>query len=161
MNPVDHTSKGTRSGFLTAGRTRSGGNLNQPRRGTATAEIAFCLPVLLTFTFATVDLCSIFFLKETVAIAAYEGARRGINRGGTDQAAIARVQEILDERGVDYGANAVSFENSTFSSADTLEHVTIVVTVPAAGNLYAPAGLYNDLEISHRITMRKEFKNQD
>ncbi|MEO9592207.1 TadE/TadG family type IV pilus assembly protein [Rhodopirellula bahusiensis] len=161
MNPVNHTSKGTRPGFLTAGRARSGGHQNQPRRGTATAEIAFCLPVLLTFTFATVDLCSIFFLKETVAIAAYEGARRGINRGGTDAAVRARVAEILDERGVQYAGDSVAFENSTFSNADTLEHVTIVVTVPAAGNLYAPAGLYNDLQISHRITMRKEFKNQE
>lgn len=161
MNPVNHTSKRTRSGFSKAGTARSGGRLNQPRRGTATAEIAFCLPVLLTFTFATVDLCSIFFLKETVAIAAYEGARRGINRGGTDDAVRARVAEILDERGVQYEGNSVTFENSTFSAADTLEHVTIVVTVPAAGNLYAPAGLYNDLQISHRITMRKEFKNQE
>ncbi|MCC9644439.1 pilus assembly protein [Rhodopirellula sp. JC740] len=161
MNPVLHASKRTRHGFLTAGRARSGGHLNQPRRGTATAEIAFCLPVLLTFTFATVDLCSIFFLKETVAIAAYEGARRGINRGGTNEAAAARVREILDERGVEYGGNVMQMENSTFSTADTLEHVTVVVTVPAAGNLYAPAGLYDGLQISHRITMRKEFANQE
>lgn len=131
------------------------------RRGTATAEVAICLPVLMTFTLATIDLCSIFFLKETVAIAAYEGARAGINRGGTNAEAIARVQEVLNDRNINYSGDCVTFEGASYDSADTLEHVTIIVQVPAAGNLIAPAGLYDGLDIIHRITMRKEFKNQE
>lgn len=131
------------------------------RKGTATAEMAVCLPVLMTLTLATMDLCSVFFLKETVTLAAYEGARVGVNRGGTNAEVLARVQEVLDERNVDYGGAPVSFEGATFDSAETLEHVTLLVTVPAAGNLIAPGGLYGDLELTARVTMRKEFENED
>lgn len=135
--------------------------LGLKRVATATAEVAICLPVLLTLTLATVDLCSVFFLKETVAIAAYEGARRGINRGGTDAAAIARARQVLSERGIDIGADGISFDGVTFDDAETLEHVTFIVSVPAAGNLVAPAGLYGDLTLTARVTMRKEFQNQE
>ncbi|EMI46568.1 MULTISPECIES: TadE family protein [Pirellulaceae] len=142
--------------------TRRGGNfLGIKRVATATAEVAICLPVLMTLTLATIDLCSVFFLKETVSIAAYEGARRGVNRGGTNAAAIARVQQVLNERGIQFGSGAISFEGATYDSAETLEHVTLVVTVPAAGNLAAPAGLYGDLQLTARVTMRKEFENQE
>ncbi|MEM9369084.1 MAG: TadE family protein [Planctomycetota bacterium] len=130
------------------------------RKGTATAEMAVCLPVLMTLTLATMDLCSVFFLQETVTLAAYEGARVGVNRGGTNAEVVTRVQELLDERNVSYGGSPVSFENATFDTAETLEHVTLVVTVPAAGNLIAPAGLYGDLELTARVTMRKEFANE-
>ncbi|EMI52105.1 transporter [Rhodopirellula sallentina SM41] len=140
---------------------RGGDLLGIKRAATATAEVAICLPVLMTLTLATIDLCSVFFLKETVSIAAYEGARRGVNRGGTNAAAIARVREVLTERGVQFGGDAVSFEDATYDDAETLEHVTLVVTVPAAGNLAAPAGLYGDLQLTARVTMRKEFENQE
>ncbi len=131
------------------------------RVATATAEIAIVLPVLLTLTLATVDLCSVFFLKESVSIAAYEGARRGVNRGGTNAAVISRVQEVLTERGIQFDGDVVSFEGADFNSAETLEHVTLVVTVPAANNLLSPAGLYGDMTLTSRVTMRKEFQNQE
>jgi len=115
----------------------------------------------MTLTLATIDLCSVFFLKETVSIAAYEGARRGVNRGGTNAAAIARAQQVLNERGIDLGDGGITFEGTTFDNAETLEHVTLVVSVPAAGNLVSPAKLYGDLMLTARVTMRKEFQNQD
>ena len=85
----------------------------------------------------------------------------GINRGGTNAAATARVREVLDERGVSYNGNVVTFDGTTFNNAETLEHVTLVVTVPAAGNLLSPARLYGDLTLTSRVTMRKEFANQN
>lgn len=154
--------KRTRSERSQRDRSRFAGSfLRIKRRATATAEVAICLPVLMTLTLATIDLCSMFFLKETVAIAAYEGARRGVNRGGTNAAVRSRVLEFLDERGIEYGANVVQFDGTTFDNAETLEHVTLVVTVPAAGNLLSPAKLYGDLSLTSRVSMRKEFANQD
>lgn len=159
------SSSASRSGAESNGENQEtrvpGSFLGIRRAATASVEVAICLPVLMTLTLATIDLCSLFFLKETVSIAAYEGARRGINRGGTTAAATARVQEVLDERGITYGGNVVTFNGKNFNNAETLEHVTLVVTVPAAGNLLAPAGLYGDLVLSSQVTMRKEFENQD
>lgn len=138
-----------------------GSFLGLRRLATASTEVAICLPVLMTLTLATIDLCSLFFLKETVTIAAYEGARRGVNRGGTNASVTARVRQVLDERGIEYGGDVVAFDGKNFNNAETLEHVTLVVTVPAAGNLLAPAGLYGDMTLTSRVTMRKEFENQN
>lgn len=129
------------------------------RRGVATVEVAVCLPVLLTFTLATIDLCSLLFLKESVTIAAYEGARQGVGRGRTNAHAIARVQEFLDERGIVYDGNVVTIGSPGFDDAGTLENVTVTVTVPASGNLIAPAGFYGGLSVSASVTMRKEYEN--
>lgn len=165
LRPVGRSFDATQSSGASTPSPRSrrffGKFLGIRRAATATVEVAICLPVLMTLTLATMDLCSLFFLKETVSIAAYEGARRGINRGGTTAAATARVQQILDERGVTYGGDVVTFTGKNYNNAETLEHVTLVVTVPAAGNLLAPAGLYGDLILSSQVTMRKEFENQN
>lgn len=152
-----------RNRFQTGFRSRPSGPRNAipsglKRRAAATVELAICLPVLLTLTLATVDLCSVFFLKETITIAAYEGARRGVNRGGTNAAAAARTQEVLAERSIN--DCVITFEGSSFDSASTLEHVTYVVEVPVGGNLVSPAGLYGNLKLTSRVTMRKEFENQ-
>jgi Flp pilus assembly protein TadG len=48
------------------------------RQAAATVELAICLPVVLTIAFGTIDICSVLFLKESLTIAAYEGARAGM-----------------------------------------------------------------------------------
>ena len=69
------------------------------RRGAATVEFAICLPVLVILTIGTLDVCSMLFLKESITLAAYEGARRGVQRNRTNADATDRVIEFLDERG--------------------------------------------------------------
>jgi len=118
------------------------------------------LPALIILTLGTLDLCSLMFLKETVVLAAYEGAREGVNRGQTDADCVSRVVELLDERGVTHGgAGAVSITGASFDSAETLEHVTVTVTVPAAGNLLIPSAMFDGMDVSASVTMRKEFEN--
>ena len=118
------------------------------------------LPALIVLTLGTLDLCSLMFLKETVVLAAYEGAREGVNRGQTDADCVARVVELLDERGVAHsGSGAVDITGASFDSAETLEHVTVTVTVPAAGNLLIPSAMFDSMDVSASVTMRKEFEN--
>ena len=86
-------------------------------------------------------------------------ARRNL-RDRTDADAKARVMEFLDDRGIAYsGANVVSFGSPSFDDADTLEHVTITVNVPAAGNLLIPSQMFGDMTLSADVTMRKEYRN--
>ena len=136
------------------------------RHGTATVEMAICLPVLLTLTIATIDVCSAMYLKESVAIAAYEGARVGAERGGTNAQAIARARQVLDDRGITYNANNVvqirRTENPNsggFDVAETLEHCRVRVRVPAQGNIISPAKLFSSGTIQSFVWMRKEYKN--
>jgi hypothetical protein len=123
--------------------------------------MAICLPVLFFLTLGTMDLCSLLFLKESVTIAAYEGARQGVGRGKTNNDALTRVYEFLDERNIVYEAGGVTVSDPGFDNAGTLENVTVTVTVPCDGNLIAPAGLYGDMNVSASVTMRKEYENLD
>lgn len=143
---------------------RTGGKLfghrrERMRRGVATVEVAICLPVLLVLTLATIDLCSLLFLKESVTIAAYEGARQGVGRGRTNADAEARVTEFLAERNITGGT--VDISGPGFGGAGTLENITITVTVPCGPNLIAPEGLYDGLDATASVTMRKEYANLD
>ena len=125
-------------------------------------EFAFCLPVLFTLTLGTIDVCTMLFLNESAALAAYEGARRGVGRGHTNADATARVLDFLDQRGINYsGGNVVQISNPGFDNAETLEHVTVTVTIPCAGNLLLPTDMIGNLIVSKSVTMRKEYQNLD
>ena len=119
--------------------------------------MALAIPLIVLFTLVTIDICTIIYLKEAVTIAAYEGSRVGIQRGGTDDLVDFRVRQFLDERNIQY-TNPVLIEDPGFDTADELEHVALTVSVPAADNL--PFGwFFGGTEITGRVTMRKEFRN--
>jgi Flp pilus assembly protein TadG len=129
------------------------------RRGVATVEFAVCLPALIALTIGTIDICSMMFLKESIKLAAYEGARRGVGRGRTNADVTARVQEFLDERNIQYAGNPCTFGAPDFATAETLENVTTTVTVPCDGNLLIPSVLFAGVNLSADVTLRKEYKN--
>jgi len=130
------------------------------RQGTASVEFAFCLPVLFTLTLGTIDVCTMLFLNESAALAAYEGARQGVGRGYTNADAIDRVVDFLDQRGITYNAGSVvQISNPGFDNAETLEHVTVTVSIPCAGNLLIPTDRIGNLIVSKSVTMRKEYQN--
>lgn len=131
------------------------------RQGVATVEVAICLPVLLVFTLATMDLCSLLFLKETATIAAYEAARQGVGKGRTDAFAIARGEEFLNDRGIVFQGGAITVGSPSFDTAAALENVTVTVALPCDGNLIAPGGLYGGWNVTAQVTMRKEYSNTD
>ena len=128
------------------------------RRGLATVECVMSLPIIILITFGTIDVCSAMFLKESITIAAYEAARVGIPRGGTDALAQSRGEAIMNDRGIIYESGAVSMSPS-FDTADTLEHVTVTVTVPCAGNMYLTGNFFRGRAIQASVTLRKEFQN--
>jgi hypothetical protein len=133
---------------------------HQKRDGIAATECALVIPIILAFTLFTIEMCTIMFLKEAVTIAAYEGARVGIQRGGTDSLVQFRVGEFLDERGITYSSDSVIISSPGFDGADELEHVQTTVVVPASGNL--PFGwFFGGMQISGKVTMRKEFANPE
>ncbi len=42
--------------------------------GTATVELAFTLPILLTVLMGTIEVCQMMYVRQTATIVAYEGA---------------------------------------------------------------------------------------
>ncbi len=133
---------------------------SRQRKAAASVEFAICMPVLIALTLGTMDLCSLIFLKESVTIAAYEGARQGVGRDRTNADVTNRVVEFLNDRDIEFdNAQLMTFNSVDFTSADTLENVTFTVEVPCAGNMLIPSGLFGHLTVSSTVTMRKEYRN--
>ena len=130
------------------------------RLGTATVELAIVAPLLIVLTLGTMDICSLIFLKEAATLAAYEGARVGIEKGKTDADAKDRVIDFLISRNIIHSASAcVMISDPSFEEAETLEHVTVTVTLPIEGNLIIAPQILENLELSSSVTMRKEYRN--
>lgn len=125
------------------------------RRGTSAAECAFCIPVVLLLTFATLEICSAIFVKETLTVAAYEGARIGVKRRATYQDAYDQTLSILEARGlVNYEIN---ISPANFNSLDALDLITINVEAPTAGNSFFIGQFLEGRSLSATVRMVREF----
>lgn len=62
------------------------------RSGVTTVEVAFCLPLLFLFLFASFELASANLLQHACESAAYEGARVGIVPG----AKVERIEDAVE-----------------------------------------------------------------
>ncbi len=125
------------------------------RRGTAAAECAFCIPLILLLTFSTLEICSAIFVKETLTVAAYEGARVGVKRKATRLNAYNQVVAVLEARGVvNYEVNITP---SDFSTLDQLDLITINVQAPGAGNSFFIGQFLNGRWMSSTVRMVREF----
>jgi len=130
------------------------------REGIAVTECALCIPLIIMFTLFAIEVSTVLFLKETITIAAYEGSRIGIQRGGTDVNVENRIKGLLKERGVSFGSDVVEISDPSFDTAAALEHVTVTVNVPVNGNLFS-GWIFEGRELDASVTMRKEYANPE
>ena len=124
------------------------------RSGAVTVETAVIFPVVVLFFFAQFELVRLNNIRNSVYMAAYEGARAGIVPGATASDCQNSANTIL---------NAVSAMNSTVTVTpgtitDDTEEVTVVVSVPLDNNswttpLYAPG---KTLTASVTLTREKD-----
>lgn len=125
------------------------------RRGTSAAECAFCIPLILLLTFSTLEICSAIFVKETLTVAAYEGARVGVKRKATYQDAYNQAVNVLEARGiVNYEVNITPTDFSTLSQ---LELITINVQAPGTGNSFFIGQFLEGKWVSSTVKMVREF----
>jgi Flp pilus assembly protein TadG len=125
------------------------------RRGIAAIESILCLPVIFLMAIATVELCSAIFLRETLVIAAYEGARVGIKRGATAEEATAMATSVLQARGIQGGD--VTVEPSDFGSLDALDPVRVIVSAPVNNNSAFITRWFMDRTLEASVVMVREF----
>lgn len=70
------------------------------RRGVTAIELAICLPVLVLVTLATIEACTMIYLKESLKIAAYEAGRVGMVPGAEPENLKAQCDLLLSSRNV-------------------------------------------------------------
>ena len=119
-------------------------------------ECAFCIPLVILLMFGTLSVCSDMYLKQTLTIAAFEGARTGVRRHGNREGVEAAVQNILDARGV---VNAeITILPLDFTSLNALDEIEVQVVVPTDNNTFYAWGLLgSDREIGAKVVMAREF----
>ena len=119
------------------------------------AECAFCIPLILLLTFSTLEICSAIFVKETLTVAAYEGARVGVKRKATNQNAYDQALSVLQARGVvDY---EITVTPADFSTLSELDLITVNVQAPTAGNSFFISQFIEGRWISSTVKMVREF----
>jgi Flp pilus assembly protein TadG len=125
------------------------------RAGVAAAEFAVCLPVIVLIVLATIEACTMIFLKQSLSIAAYEGARAALVQSASTADVQRVAQQVLTERRVNDGTVAVTPAN--LSSIQPGEYLTVTVSAPASGNNTVPLRFYRGRTLTGSATMMKEF----
>lgn len=125
------------------------------RRGVAATEFAVCLPIVVLLVVGTIEACSMIFLKQSLAIAAYEGARTAIVPGATTAQVEAACNQILADRKVQGGS--VTINPKDIAALNPGDYVDVTVTAPCNTNSVVPNTFYRGKTLSSSASMMIEF----
>lgn len=134
------------------GKSHASGGEN--RRGVAAAELAVCLPIVVLLVLATIEACSMVFLKQSLSVAAYEGARTALADGTTAADVRAKCDQIFRDRRIE-GAS-VSTSPSNFDRVGPGVFVDVTATAPCDQNTVLPNMFYQGRRISATVSMMTE-----
>jgi len=104
------------------------------RKGTATIELAVCLPLIVTLTLGAIETTSLISLRQKLLTSAYETARTASGPMQTSSAAITAGGNVLTARGVNGGVVTISPDPVT-AATPTGTEIAATVTAPVATNL--------------------------
>ena len=124
------------------------------RRGAAMIEFAICLPVLVLLVFGSIEAASFIFLKQSLQVAAYEGAREAIRANATDATAISRATAILESRAVRDAV--VRFASGSPATQARGQQTVIEVSAPPRTNSPLAGQWVPNRTLTARLVMLKE-----
>jgi len=126
----------------------------QARRGVAATEFAVCLPVLMLLLLGTIECCSMIFLKQTLAVAAYEGGHAALAPGATSAQARAAAEAILTQRRIT-GASVQIAPRALESIAEG-EFFDVRVTAPTNSNRILPLKFFGGRTLTATASFMRE-----
>ena len=129
--------------------------LGRIRRGIATVEVAVFLPILILLILGTVEVCHVVFLKQSLAVAAYEGARVAIVPGSKSENVIAQIDDILAQRNVTY--KSINIEPNDFDNQPPSTLVTVTVEASVKENGQFVSYLFPNSDVQGSATMMLEY----
>jgi Flp pilus assembly protein TadG len=91
------------------------------RKGVVAVELAVTAPVILLLFFGMWEACRLINIRETLAVASMEGARKGVVPGATATDATNAAKNICSLVGVN---------NPTIATTLTSATATVTITVP-------------------------------
>lgn len=124
------------------------------RRGVAAAELAVCMPVILLLVLATIEACSMIFLKQSLTAASYEGIRVALAPGSTAADVQTVCQQILTDRRIS-GAT-VTVNPADIAALNPGDMVDVTISAPCASNAVVPIRFYKGRNLSATASMMIE-----
>lgn len=125
------------------------------RQGGAAVELVVCLPVIVLLILGALEACGAIFLRQSLTVAAYEGARAALLPNATSASATTRSQQVIDDRRV-IGAT-IATDPSDITTAVPGEYVTVTVTAPSDQNALFIGRFFRGRTLTGRAEMMKEF----
>jgi hypothetical protein len=126
----------------------------QKSRGVAAAELAVCLPVVVLIVIATIEACSALFLKQSLTVAAYEGARTTLSDRMTPGSVEAACNQVLNDRKVD-GAT-ITTKPTNLASLQPGDFFDITISAPCDKNSVVPTTFYRGRTLQATASMMIE-----
>ncbi len=118
-------------------------------------ELAISLPLLLLVMFSTLEICSAIKLRQSLAIAAYEGALVAVVPAASSDDVQSACQFVLVDRGVNSGL--ISIEPAGFATAPAGSQIRIAVSAPRHENCVLFGGLFGAATTVSQAVFIKEF----
>lgn len=112
------------------------------------------MPILVLLTLAVLECCDAIFIKQGLAVSAFEGARVAILPGAKPENVEAQIRKVLQERNIQGGKFTIS--PASFADLPPRSHVTVEVEAPAAQNSMIGAGFLSNTILRGSTTMMVE-----
>jgi Flp pilus assembly protein TadG len=110
--------------------------------------------VIILLVFGSIEASSFLFLKQSLNVAAYEGAREAIRSGSGNAEAAERARTILASRNVqDF---LIEFPEGEAGEAARGETVVVTVTAPSRTNSPLAGQFVPNRQLAARVVMVKE-----
>jgi Flp pilus assembly protein TadG len=121
------------------------------RRGTATAELAVCIPVIVSLVLGALETANVVFLKQAIVVAAYEAAQRASARGGDESSAAAAAEAVFTAHHVTGGTIEIDPPVTTQTEAGT--EIVVTATAPLSGATFVYRFFAGESSLSTTVTM--------
>ena len=123
----------------------------RPRKGAAIIELAVCLPLLVIVSLATIEACAMIFLKQTLAVAAFEGARTGLLPGSAPMNVEAQCALIMNDHSI--STFSVAMQPSDPSALLDGDYFRVEVSAPCAPNSLIGGWFYAGQSLTESVEL--------
>lgn len=124
------------------------------RKGTATIELAVCLPVIFLLSMGAMEGSSLIFLRQAMVQSAYETVKESVRTNGSQAEGIVRGNQVLSFRNIN--SPSITFSPNNVDDLAPGTPVTVTVSAPGNSNSVFPFGPFQNQTISVSATMLKE-----